>query len=935
MKNFKKLIISFGLACSISFANIQAYADWTNSVYEEKEEEYIAKGVKHEHLLKFTDEGWLNINILRINLDENDASLDLLFNENGLNQKGKLSEFVNQRENIVGAVNGDFFSMKGAATIGPMVKDGKLFTTTFHLSEKVPTFNLSKYKEPFIINWTNPKITLKNENTDFSFDIYTINKETNLDNTAVLYTPEWGEKTPPFSQGLKGIEIIIEDDIVKAIVPAFEGSYIPKNGYVILATGQKAFEIGSNFVCKDKVSFSLQTNPDFKELALSIGGGAYIVKEGKVQSDFHINIKGNHPRTAIGISKDKKEVFFVTIDGRTSSYTGVTQEELGEIMISLGAYDAINLDGGGSTDMVLRPLGEEKRTVINNPSGGSERRIMNGIGIISTASKTSELGGIILESEESNILIDTMKKLILKGYDKNYNPVEIDYDQVNWHVSGIYGKFYKDSFKATTAGEGIIVAEYEGKYATLPIRVIDNPVRLEVSPSKINIDKNKGKFIKVKVVDEDGYGAYVSLSDLDIEIPDNLGEIDDKDFFVAKDKSGSGIMKISYKNITSYVPVVVGSREVIVDDFENTNGTFLSYPADVFGSYNLSSFSKAGNYSGEISYDFTKTDATRAAYLVFDNGGINFDKRPKKLGMWVYGNGSGHMLKAKCVYDNGAFQNIPITSSIDWEGWKFVEASIPSGLKAPFKLERIYVVETSPLLKDAGKIYIDQLTAFYPNTFDGNIPKEQKIIDSRNTKAKLEGQSSFRLIAYGEISGIDSSLDSKIADISNKDKGLNLFTQSIDQTLKEKLQNPTIMVAGGYASTRHKNSLFIQLDNSQGSLRETNFEQWRWFLEKIENVDSHNVFISLPKPLYFKDKLEEKLFKDILKKLKEEKSVDVWVLTGGHDNYSVYPKDGIRYVELKSYKKDMDISEELKYIRFTVNDDKVTYEILPLYEKES
>ncbi|TCO73153.1 phosphodiester glycosidase family protein [Marinisporobacter balticus] len=944
MQKWKKTLISFGLGCSLIFGNIQTfvYADWNNSVYQEKNEEYIAKGVKHEQILKFTDSGWVNLNIIRMNLNEEDNGLDLLFHQNGLNQKARLSELVNQSENVVGAVNGDFFNMKGAATLGPMVKDGELLTTTANTGDAVPTFNLTKDNIPFIENWTNSKMTLANKNTLFDFEVFAVNKETAYEHAAILYTPKWGERTPPISKNLSsGIEMVIENDVVTEIVSAGEGKYIPADGYVIFAAGTKAAEIGSNFVVGDSVRFSAITNPNFENLSMSVGSGSFIVKEGFVESNYHINISGKHPRTALGISKDKTQVFLVTIDGRTASYTGVTQEELGRIMIELGAYDAINLDGGGSTDMVVRSLGEESKKVVNNLSEGSERRIMNGIGVISKASKSNNIGGIKLEVKENNMLINTSKELIIKAYDENYNPVKIDLSKVKWHISGVDGEFYNNTFKATTKGVGVIAVEYEGKYDNAPIRVIENASRLEVYPSKINIGKNKQKYITVKVTDQDGYGATVDLNSLNIDIPTNLGVIDNEGLFHSSDQSGSGVIKISYGNLMKYIPVVIGSKEMVIDDFENSNGTFISYPAEVTGSYTLSNFSKVGKSSGEISYDFTTTDATRGAYLLFDNGGIRFNQKPEKLGTWIYGNMSGHMVKAKLVGENGNIQNITIAPSVDWEGWKFVEMSVPASVKGSFQLERIYIVETNSLSKDIGKIYFDQLTAFYPNRFEGSIPMTQNtIVESRNKKSELKGEASFRLFVHGDVSEVDTIQDDvavdKIANIANDKAEMNIFTQFIDETLKGQLNNKTLVVSGGYVSNRYKNSMFINLDNSSGSLRETNFEQWRWFLNMIQGVDSKNIFITLPKALVFKDTLEEKLFKDTLKKLKKEKNIDIWVLTGGHNDFNVYSEDGIRYVALKSYPRvnDQDIANELKYMMFTVNDDGVTYEILPLNAEE-
>ena len=71
----------------------------------------------------------------------------------------------------------------------------------------------------------------------------------------------------------------------------------------------------------------------------------------------------------------------MVVDGRQASSRGLTLKEMGELMKDYGSYHSLNLDGGGSTTMVVRSPGEEDAEVVNNPSDGTERFVPNGIGI--------------------------------------------------------------------------------------------------------------------------------------------------------------------------------------------------------------------------------------------------------------------------------------------------------------------------------------------------------------------------------------------------------------------------------------------------------------------------------------------------------------------------------------------------------------------------
>jgi exopolysaccharide biosynthesis protein len=74
----------------------------------------------------------------------------------------------------------------------------------------------------------------------------------------------------------------------------------------------------------------------------------------------------------------------VTVDGRSAKSVGLRTKEVAEMMRKLGADDALNLDGGGSSTLVAREPGEQDVTVQNVPSDGSQRLVDNGIGIFSS-----------------------------------------------------------------------------------------------------------------------------------------------------------------------------------------------------------------------------------------------------------------------------------------------------------------------------------------------------------------------------------------------------------------------------------------------------------------------------------------------------------------------------------------------------------------------
>lgn len=115
-------------------------------------------------------------------------------------------------------------------------------------------------------------------------------------------------------------------------------------------------------------------------IAEAVSGRQMLLNDGKEQSREATVF---HPRTAIGVTKDGKRVFILVADGRRKEYSnGLAYADMELIFKQLGAYDALNLDGGGSTSLCL-PVGKGKFTPKNRPSDrAGERPVPNGLAVV-------------------------------------------------------------------------------------------------------------------------------------------------------------------------------------------------------------------------------------------------------------------------------------------------------------------------------------------------------------------------------------------------------------------------------------------------------------------------------------------------------------------------------------------------------------------------
>ncbi len=111
-----------------------------------------------------------------------------------------------------------------------------------------------------------------------------------------------------------------------------------------------------------------------------VGGLPQLIRDGVSVFDTTLADafrNGRHPRTAVGINADGTRLWLVVVDGRQAYSGGMTLPELREFFRHLGAEQALNLDGGGSSTMVVGGR------VVNHPSdAGGERAVVNGLGVM-------------------------------------------------------------------------------------------------------------------------------------------------------------------------------------------------------------------------------------------------------------------------------------------------------------------------------------------------------------------------------------------------------------------------------------------------------------------------------------------------------------------------------------------------------------------------
>ena len=166
--------------------------------------------------------------------------------------------------------------------------------------------------------------------------------------------------------------------------PKREGPIAMTEETAVLVASGSSLPVVERLLPGDRVDIVLQLVPDRGPLRTVVGGWPRIVEGGRnvalaadsVEGTIPRFSRARHPRSALGISRDSATLYVVAVDGRQEASVGMTLEELADAMISLGAYEAMNLDGGGSTALVVRD------SIVNTPSDANgERPVGNVVAI--------------------------------------------------------------------------------------------------------------------------------------------------------------------------------------------------------------------------------------------------------------------------------------------------------------------------------------------------------------------------------------------------------------------------------------------------------------------------------------------------------------------------------------------------------------------------
>ncbi len=333
----------------------------------------VAPGIAFRRWDQTDSRGQIRAYLLTVNPAKAGVALDYAMGQH-VPDRSPLTSLL-KRDRAVAGINGGFFDISDTGAplgVGTDPERGFLhaslytWNNAFYLSKSgVPRIGPRKLKatiEQF------PQIEITNHNSPRV-----------REGKVGIYTPDWGTTSGySITDGqTRDLRMVVIDEGRVQVNRTTLTKGKPIEGVVLVGRGPGAAQLRQLRVGSlATVGWGLAGDP-----ALAISGERILLDDGALKVSDNREL---HPRTAVGVDRDRGRVLMLVIDGRQSHSRGYTLVELGRMLRSLGAEDALNFDGGGSTTMVVtNPKGVTK--VVNQPSDGTQRNIPDGLGVTYTA----------------------------------------------------------------------------------------------------------------------------------------------------------------------------------------------------------------------------------------------------------------------------------------------------------------------------------------------------------------------------------------------------------------------------------------------------------------------------------------------------------------------------------------------------------------------
>ncbi len=618
--------------------------------------------------------------------------------------------------NAVAGINADYFSLDTGLPLGMVVTDGILRCSDAGFL----AVGFDGAGKAFI-GKPNLKMTAdildEAGNTAGAVGVDHLNK-LRTPYALYMYTSDFSSSTQTKTEGIDVILRIQSGSLkiggeITAIVESvsqYKGALAIADDMIIISCDLKGpLDKISPFAAGQTVKIRVSSEDDrFNSAQHAVSGYEKLVTDGAVESGL---AAGAAPRTCFGVKADGGFIMYV-VDGRQSSSYGLSLKSCAQRMVELGAVEAINFDGGGSTVLSAEYPGSGKLQVLNSPSDGALRKCANYIMLVNKTAPTTNVEKLFLFPYDNLVLGGGAVNFSIRATDKNYNAVPF---------SGT-PEYLTDENLGTVTQDGVFTAGNESATGRVfvksgeasgsaTVKVVGKADELVLKNEKTGkviytLSPKLGESLNLSAT---AYYNTYALKTVDTQfnwsVTGDIGAITADGAFTATTVPGaSGVIKAEHNGVSVEIPVTVGKKPGLIEDFEQSNYA-TGKQSDTLKITEERDIEKVrfGRVSGKLAYNLT------AAGTPNNFGTADIYKtvsgEPQKLYAYVFGNGSGAEIGANVYGDSG--EKYIKLGTLNFTGWKRLEAALPAGTTSVLQ---IAITNTAPAAA-SGTVYIDQIIA--------------------------------------------------------------------------------------------------------------------------------------------------------------------------------------------------------------------------------
>lgn len=289
----------------------------------------------------------IRVHAVEVKLSDPRVQLDLAMAKEGANAVERVSHIA-RRHGALAAINGSFFHGTTLdSSVGLVVRQGEIIADSGHRRTSLGIDPQGK----MIMGIPQVRTGLFVHQQDRFQRVNGVNQPRKYHQT-VVYTPRFGQYTRTNTYGR---EVVVRDN--RVVRYSYGNTQIPRDGFVISAHG-KGKDIQDLYPLGSEISLKTIQQGAWKQVNTILTGAPHLVKEGRVHNTYfqerlHSSLKKPNSRSAIGYTHNGKLLMVTVLPAKGNKGGGVTFTRLAQIMRRMGAYEAMALDGGGSTSIYV------------------------------------------------------------------------------------------------------------------------------------------------------------------------------------------------------------------------------------------------------------------------------------------------------------------------------------------------------------------------------------------------------------------------------------------------------------------------------------------------------------------------------------------------------------------------------------------------------